>query len=95
VQPSLALPLIGRAAALSQLHQAYERLRGGGLILIHGAPGVGKTRLLNEFASQQAGQTAILAGGSYPGSEALPYHPLLHALRGSFERRTECAYVIR
>ena len=86
LQPSLALPLIGRAAALAQLHQARDRLGNGGLILIHGAPGVGKTRLLNEFTSQQAGRATILAGGSYPGGEALPYHPLLLALRGSLAR---------
>lgn len=87
VQPSLALPLIGRTAALTELRQAHARLENGGLILIHGAPGVGKTRLLNEFASRQADQTTILAGASYPGSRALPYDPLLHALRDSFKHR--------
>lgn len=87
VQPSLALPLTGRAADLAKLGHACERLRHGGLILIHGAPGVGKTRLLNEFTSLHGGETTILAGGSYPGSEALPYHPLLSALRSSFDQR--------
>ena len=87
VQPSLALPLTGRAAALAQLQDAQRRLTGGGVVLLHGAPGMGKTRLLREFVAQQGGRSLTLAGGCYPGSQALPHYPLLQALRASFDRR--------
>lgn len=87
VQPSPEPPLTGREAALAQLQQAHDRLSRGGLILIHGAPGAGKTRLLREFATGSSRQGSILAGSSYPGSQSLPYHPLLQALRGSFDQR--------
>lgn len=87
VQPSLDLPLTGRADALAQLQDALRRLTGGGVILVHGAPGMGKTRLLREFVAQQGDRSLALAGGCYPGSQALPYHPLLQALRASLDRR--------
>lgn len=79
---ALEPPLTGREAALAQIDAALQRMRRGGIILIHGAPGVGKTRLLREAASRRS--SLVLAGSNYPGSQALPYHPLLHALRGSF-----------
>ena len=79
-------PLIGRAVALAQLLDACQRLSAGGLILIHGAPGVGKTRLMREFAARYAGRGVTLSGGCYPASQSLPYHPLLQALRSSLAR---------
>jgi DNA-binding SARP family transcriptional activator len=85
LQPSLELPMTGREAVLVQLENTVQRLRRGGLILIHGEPGVGKTRLLRDFADQHASQALVMAGASYPGSQALPYHPLLQALRTSFD----------
>ncbi|MFZ2359070.1 MAG: AAA family ATPase, partial [Anaerolineae bacterium] len=76
--------LTGREAALAQIDEALQRLQHGGLILLHGAPGVGKTRLLREAASRHSGRMLVLPGRSYPGSQALPFHPLLQALRDSF-----------
>ncbi len=87
VQPSLDLPLAGRAAALAQLQGALQRQERGGVILLHGAPGMGKTRLLREFVARQGDRSLALAGASYPGSQALPYHPLLQALRASLAQQ--------
>jgi tetratricopeptide (TPR) repeat protein len=87
VQPSLDLPLIGRAAALDQLKSAHQRQRRGGVILLHGPPGIGKTRLVREFAQQQSDKNLVLAGANYSGGQTLPYHPLLQALRTSFDLR--------
>lgn len=87
VLPSLRLPLTGRDDALARLQDAMQHMPGGGLILIHGASGMGKTRLAREFAEQQAGRRLVLTGSGYPGGEVLPYHPLLQALRGSLAQR--------
>jgi DNA-binding SARP family transcriptional activator/tetratricopeptide (TPR) repeat protein len=87
VQPSLDLPLTGRTDSLAQIGDALRRLGHGGVIVLHGAPGMGKTRLLREFVGQQAGRSLALAGASYPGSQALPYYPLLQALRASLAHR--------
>jgi hypothetical protein len=89
VQPSLDVPLIGREAALGQLKSAYQRLRRGGLILLHGPPGIGKTRLVREFALQESDNNLVLAGANYSGGQTLPYHPLLQALRTSFDLREQ------
>ena len=51
VLPSLTLPLVGREEAWQALAEAHGRLRVGGLILISGEPGVGKSRLMREFAT--------------------------------------------
>ncbi len=87
--PSLELPLLGREEALAQMEMAYNqfkhgRLPGGGLILITGESGMGKSRLLREFVTGQPG--LILGGSSYPGGQSLPYHPLIQALRASLHR---------
>lgn len=79
VLPTLDLPLTGREEAMQALQKAYSQLRGGGIIFITGQPGMGKTRLLREFLQGQEG--LVLSGSSYPGSQTLPYHPLIQALR--------------
>jgi predicted ATPase/DNA-binding SARP family transcriptional activator len=93
VQPSLDLPLIGREATLDQLQSAYQRLHRGGVILLHGPPGIGKTRLVREFALQESDKNLVLAGASYSGGQTLPYHPLLQALHTSFDLRDQWAAV--
>ncbi len=79
VLPSLALPLIGREDAWQTLAEAHGRLRGGGLILITGEPGVGKSRLMREFAT--ASGALVLAGASPAGAETAPYTAIAAALR--------------
>lgn len=46
-----------------------------------GEAGIGKSRLMLEFAESQAGQAVLLAAGCYPGAQPVPYLPLLEALR--------------
>lgn len=47
--PSVELPLVGRAGVSQQLRAAWEERRGA--VLVTGESGVGKTRLLTEFAA--------------------------------------------
>ena len=79
VLPSLNLPLIGREEAWQNLAEAHGRLRAGGLILISGEPGVGKSRLMREFA--MAANAFVLAGNNPAGAETAPYTAIAAALR--------------
>lgn len=77
--PSLDLPLIGRDDAWQVLTKAYRRYQTGGVIFISGEAGVGKSRLMQEFATAQSG--LVLTGNSHTTGQALPYQPLVQALR--------------
>lgn len=83
VLPSLELPLVGRDEALHALENAARRLASGGLILITGEAGVGKSRLLQSFAL--GGERMPLTGNSHRGSQSISYQPLVHALRQSLD----------
>jgi DNA-binding SARP family transcriptional activator len=79
VLPSLDLPLIGRQAAWDSLDGAYHNLQDGGVILISGEPGIGKSRLLKEFATSK--DRLVLTGNCHASTQALPYQPVVQALR--------------
>jgi DNA-binding CsgD family transcriptional regulator len=76
---------VGRAEELGLLAAALGRAAAGapGIVLIAGEAGVGKTRLVDEFAAQAAAEGArVLAGGCIElGEGALPYAPIVEALR--------------
>lgn len=78
VLPSLELPLTGRHDLMQQLQTAVSRPNSG-FILLMGESGMGKSRLLREMMARHEGLT--LAGTSHSGDQALPYQPLLRALR--------------
>jgi DNA-binding SARP family transcriptional activator/predicted ATPase len=78
--PTLNLPLIGREHALVQLTAAYERLQSGGVVFISGEAGIGKSRLMQEFANQQT-SSLFLTGSSPRWGQSFPYQPLIEALR--------------
>lgn len=80
VLPSLDLPLTGRQEALTQLERAFERAQSGGFIFISGEPGVGKSRLLKEFASGND-ERLVLVGNGYESARDLPYQPIVQAIR--------------
>jgi predicted ATPase len=73
--------LIGRETELAWLEEAAgDALAGrGALVLLAGEAGVGKTRLAEEVAA--ASDALTLRGAASP-SAALPYGPMLGALRG-------------
>ncbi len=74
---SMVLPFLSREAELRRLR---ENLFSGKLLLVEGEPGIGKTRLVNEFL---AGQSLLtLTGSAYELEQTLPYHPVIEALRG-------------
>ncbi|MGD8751225.1 MAG: AAA family ATPase [Anaerolineales bacterium] len=79
ILPSMHLPMIGREDAWEALESAYLRLHTGGIILISGEAGVGKSRLMQEFATE--GERIILTGNNHLSTQKLPYHALVQALR--------------
>jgi DNA-binding CsgD family transcriptional regulator len=77
--------LVGRADYLAELDAALARARDGGpaALLIGGEAGIGKTRLISEFATTASGAGArVLAGGCLDlGTDGLPFAPFAAMLR--------------
>src|ERR1700728_3245633 len=77
--------LIGRAPEMAALEAAFETVRQGSpaAVLIGGEAGVGKTRLMGEFAVRaRAAGARVLAGGCLElGADGLPFGPFTAMLR--------------
>jgi class 3 adenylate cyclase len=76
---------VGRDAELAQLDTALDAALGGQgrLVLVAGEPGIGKTRLLQEFAAAARRQGAlVLFGRCLEGAWVPPYHPFVEAITG-------------
>src|SRR5262249_14260850 len=81
-------PFTGRPAELARLGQRLEEARAGrgGVVLLMGEPGIGKTRMLDEFAEQVRAQgTLVLWGRCYEGEAGRPYGPFAEAI-GEYAR---------
>lgn len=79
-------PLVGREQELAFLEDCWHRAQAGSssLALISGEVGVGKTRLVEEFARRLRWQgSRVLWGRCYEFEHALPYQPIAEALRTS------------
>lgn len=88
----LALPcpaLIGRANDLAALHLLVDQAgKGqGGVALISGDAGIGKTRLIAETTAYAASHNVLpVQGTCFPADVASPYAPVLDLLRILFEQ---------
>src|SRR5439155_14856098 len=84
----LVAPLVGRAAAFTQLTGRYQLARQGQpqAVLAVGEAGIGKTRLAREFVAWARAQGAeVLSGQAFELGGRLPYQPLVVALRERLE----------
>lgn len=82
--PPPELPFIGREDEYAQLLAAWEQAqRGqGGLTLIEGEAGLGKTRLAEDLLRHAASQgAAIFRGRCYEFGSGVPYQPIVEILR--------------
>lgn len=81
------LPFVGRAAPLARLSEGLERARAGrgGLVLISGAAGIGKTRLLYELEERARRRGCLPLWSRCPEQSAAtalwPWEEVLLALR--------------
>jgi predicted ATPase/class 3 adenylate cyclase len=75
---------VGRRQELDQLKEALEDALGGrsSLAMLVGEPGIGKTRLAEEFTVYARLRGAqVLAGRSYEGAVEVAYFPFVEAFR--------------
>ena len=78
-------PLVGRDHELELLENTFARAtrdRRAHLVTIYGEPGVGKSRLANEFLASLEG-TTILHGRCLPYGESITYWPLAEMVKGA------------
>jgi predicted ATPase/DNA-binding CsgD family transcriptional regulator len=75
---------VGREEELSRLQRGLQSAAAGepGTLLVAGEAGVGKTRLVHEFAGRVGGEALVLLGSCIQLSGGgLPYGPVVDALR--------------
>jgi len=94
VTATVRFPLVGRAADHAWLLAQWEAARrgAGGLTLVSGDAGIGKTRLLQEVLRLVAGQGArVLSGRCYEFNRVLPFQAIHEALRPTLAQATSTA----
>src|ERR1700694_5957151 len=81
--------LVGRESEISLLEDALlAALRGdGGVVIIGGEAGMGKTRLVNELVDRARRRGAVVVSGACSEAElSLPYLPFLEAMGNHLAR---------
>jgi class 3 adenylate cyclase/tetratricopeptide (TPR) repeat protein len=77
-------PLVGREEELAQLEQAYARAvreRSCHLFTLLGAPGIGKSRLSQEFLARLGDEAMLVSGHCLSYGDGITYWPLVEILR--------------
>jgi DNA-binding SARP family transcriptional activator len=81
---SMQLPLVGRDKELTQLEQAYYR---GGIVVIQGELGCGKTRLVQDFFQSSRPSPNLFYTPSQEKGSSMPLSPIIHGLRQHVTRK--------
>ena len=82
-------PYVGREAERAELRRLLDRaIRGsGGLVMVGGEPGVGKTRLTEELVAEAARHDVeVFAGHSYEMAGAAPYIAFVEIFEAALAR---------
>jgi predicted ATPase/DNA-binding SARP family transcriptional activator len=75
---TMQVPLVGRQAWLNLLNMTFER---GGIVLVTGEAGIGKTRLVKEFFHRLSPTPQLVLAQAHPLEQNLPFQPLITGLR--------------
>ena len=72
------VPLVEREPELRRLRDAFDSVVAGGarVVTVVGEPGLGKSRLVREFAATLTGEARILVGRCPPYGEGITFTPL-------------------
>ena len=75
-------PYVGRADERRTINERFSAAVGGqgGLVLVIGEPGIGKTRLVTECCDEAAEQGALVLTGTCHDGEVSAYAPVVEAL---------------
>ncbi len=79
-------PLIGRSEELSRLRSALSSAmstRTCRLVTVIGSPGLGKSRLAQEFARELESEATVLVGHCAPSGEGITFLPAAEVLRSA------------
>jgi DNA-binding SARP family transcriptional activator/tetratricopeptide (TPR) repeat protein len=82
-------PFVGRKVQFAELAELYVSATHGQaqVVVLHGEPGIGKSRLAREFANWlTSSHVDVLRGRAFATGGRLPYQPLVDALRPRLER---------
>src|SRR4051794_17079971 len=82
--PRLQAPLVGRADELARLRASFGKAadsRAARMVTVIGSPGLGKTRLVSEFADSLAGEATVLLGRCEASGEGITFQPVAEVLR--------------
>ncbi|MGD8244911.1 MAG: AAA family ATPase [Anaerolineae bacterium] len=81
--PSLDVPLVGRDKACRELSEALSHVQAGHghVMLISGESGIGKSCLMEAFATRVGDSAVVLGAAARFGEHPLPYQPVAEALR--------------
>ena len=83
--PVLSAPMVGREPELSVIRSVFDRVKHENtshLISVVGDAGVGKSRLVQEFIRNLAGEERVVSTRCPPSGEGLTLWPLARILRG-------------
>ncbi len=86
--PSFEGTLVGREEQWRKLSELWSAVRRGAgrVALIEGEPGIGKTRLAEEFLRWAGAEGAtVLRGRGYDAKTGIPFGPVVEILRGSLQ----------
>jgi class 3 adenylate cyclase/tetratricopeptide (TPR) repeat protein len=78
-------PFVGRGPELETLTAVVERAireQRPQVVAVLGEPGIGKSRLVDEFAARTTGRAAVFRGSCLPYGESSPWMPLVEIVRG-------------
>jgi class 3 adenylate cyclase len=85
------LPFVGRDAEYEAMLKKLAEARNsrGSAVLLAGEPGIGKTRLTEEFCEHASSVATVIRGNCYEGDVAAPFGPWTEALRSLIEQSSD------